>query len=652
MSGDSKPICFVCHDDLADDPEWNDVAEAHATGNVGVLSLLCGHAFHAVCIAEWAKTQGCSKFDKALKCPTCKRTASEIEQLAQPDAQVLDSQATVIDSQDANLPGLLIYDSQATVMANMHELQAAGVLQAAGADQGGQAAGADQGVESLQVLGADQGGQAAGADQGVESLQVLGADQGGQAAGADQGVESPAAGADQGGQAAGADQGGQAAGADQGCQALQAAGADQGVKALHGSGSAASLPASQGPGPAQFGTTFCTDPIVMCEGCGEICEATKARIVSKDKKTALHKWKCHQCHSKTCELRRQLGSWPPKDWEGLPENLKMEFMKGIKSMTAKDAKAKAEAMIKEHAMEEEFYEASGQFLPLSVWKTQGFDENRIAANTAKKDILWSKQLGHCYRVPIVKSGQRGSKGRRCEDVLSGGGRQTLLTFSPHLEEDQESDPGAEGEKGDGEAEDEQGDDDMSSTSSSSSSSSSSADKKRKKSKKAKKSSSSKAKKKAKKKAEKENKKANKLKAMEVVAAKAKKAQQAQEKDEKAAKRKANLEAQKAHMEAQKAHKKRKAEAMSLEKKAASLVNSVNQVLGHESVVQEKVPATYVATLKQRQKSIAELIKQCFAVAAGNTDVELPSQKDYAEFAGKVKKECSILTCINDNVAKL
>ncbi len=482
MSGDSKPICFVCHDDLADDPEWNDVAEAHATGNVGVLSLLCGHAFHAVCIAEWAKTQGCSKFDKALKCPTCKRTASEIEQLAQPDAQVLDSQATVIDSQDANLPGLLIYDSQAAVMANMHALQAAGVLQAAGADQGGQAAGADQGVESLQVLGADQGGQAAGADQG-----------------------------------------GQAAGADQGCQALQAAGADQGVKALHGSGSAASLPASQGPGPAQFGTTFYTDPIVMCEGCGEICEATKARIVSKDKKTALHKWKCHQCHSKTCELRRQLGSWPPKDWEGLPENLKMEFMKGIKSMTAKDAKAKAEAMIKEHAMEEEFYEASGQFLPLSVWKAQGFDEERIAANTAKKDILWSKQLGHCYRVPIVKSGQRGSKGRRCEDVLSGGGRQTLLTFSTHLEEDQESDPGAEGENDDGEAEDEQGDDDMSSTSSSSSSSSSSADKKRKKSKKAKKSSSSKAKKKAKKaakKSEKEKKKAKKLKAMEAVAAKA------------------------------------------------------------------------------------------------------------------------------------
>ena len=497
MSGDSKPICFVCHDDLADDPEWNDVAEAHATGNVGVLSLLCGHAFHAVCIAEWAKTQGCSKFDKALKCPTCKRTASEIEQLAQPDAQVLDSQATVIDSQDANANELLIYDSQATVMANMHALQAAGVLQAAGADQGGQAAGADQG-----------------------------------------------------------------------CQALQAAGADQGVKALHGSGSAASLPASQGPGPAQFGTTFYTDPIVMCEGCGEICEATKARIVSKDKKTALHKWKCHQCHSKTCELRRQLGSWPPKDWEGLPENLKMEFMKGIKSMTAKDAKAKAEAMIKEHAMEEEFYEASGQFLPLSVWKTQGFDENRIAANTAKKDILWSKQLGHCYRVPIVKSGQRGSKGRRCEDVLSGGGRRTLLTFSTHLEEeaeaqkahmeeDQESDPGAEGESDDGEAKDEQGDDDMSSTSSSSSSSSSSADKKRKKSNKAKKSSSSKAKKKAKKaakKSEKEKKKAKKLKAMEAVAAKAaKKAQLAQEKDEKAA-----LEAQKANMEARKAHKKRKA----------------------------------------------------------------------------------------------
>jgi len=65
-----------------------------------------------------------------------------------------------------------------------------------------------------------------------------------------------------------------------------------------------------------------------------------------------------------------------------------------------------------------------------------------------------------------------------------------------------------------------------------------------------------------------------------------------------------------------------------------LVNSVNQVLGRESVVQEKVPATYVATLKQHQKSIAALIKQCFAVAAGNTDVELPSQKDYAEFAGR------------------
>ena len=117
-------------------------------------------------------------------------------------------------------------------------------------------------------------------------------------------------------------------------------------------------------------------------------------------------------------------------------------------------------VVEEHV---EYYDDGGEFLPLSVWATRGFN---VDINTVPpQDKKMHPVLGETYRISILKSGHRGSRGGNKTDTLSGkpsssGGQEPLLAIE---------------------------DEDVSDASSSSSSSSSSSRKKSKKAKKAKKS---------------------------------------------------------------------------------------------------------------------------------------------------------------------
>ncbi len=57
----------------------------------------------------------------------------------------------------------------------------------------------------------------------------------------------------------------------------------------------------------------------------------------------------------------------------------------------------------------EFYETGGEFLPLSVWSTMGYDPAAIAAKSLPKDKKMHPVLGETFRVCVLRKGHRGAK---------------------------------------------------------------------------------------------------------------------------------------------------------------------------------------------------------------------------------------------------
>jgi hypothetical protein len=66
----------------------------------------------------------------------------------------------------------------------------------------------------------------------------------------------------------------------------------------------------------------------------------------------------------------------------------------------------------------EYYDDGGEFLPLTVWATRGFDVTNIAEKCRPQDKRSHPVLGDTYRIAILKSGHRGHKGGSKTDTLS------------------------------------------------------------------------------------------------------------------------------------------------------------------------------------------------------------------------------------------
>ncbi len=71
-------------------------------------------------------------------------------------------------------------------------------------------------------------------------------------------------------------------------------------------------------------------------------------------------------------------------------------------------------VVEEHA---EYYDDGGEFLPLSIWQARGFNLDITTMRPEDKKV--HPVLGDTYKVSILKSGHRGSKGANKTDTLSG-----------------------------------------------------------------------------------------------------------------------------------------------------------------------------------------------------------------------------------------
>jgi hypothetical protein len=89
-------------------------------------------------------------------------------------------------------------------------------------------------------------------------------------------------------------------------------------------------------------------------------------------------------------------------------------------MTGQEAnKQLAQRLIELTTTEEhgEFYETGGDFLPLSVWATMGYDPEMIKNGSLPKDKKLHPVLGDTFRVCVLRSGHRGSKKVEKSDKL-------------------------------------------------------------------------------------------------------------------------------------------------------------------------------------------------------------------------------------------
>ena len=66
--------------------------------------------------------------------------------------------------------------------------------------------------------------------------------------------------------------------------------------------------------------------------------------------------------------------------------------------------------LKKYEKHEEYYDLGGDFLPLSVLKTQGFDIDDIVAKALPEDKRPCRMFGTVYRPPIYSAGKRGTQG--------------------------------------------------------------------------------------------------------------------------------------------------------------------------------------------------------------------------------------------------
>jgi hypothetical protein len=126
------------------------------------------------------------------------------------------------------------------------------------------------------------------------------------------------------------------------------------------------------------------------------------------------------------QLFRGFGTWPTFEFKGIPEEEQQAFMRSLTTTSGPIAVMKAKEMLQKHEAHESFYEFGGEFLPLSVWASRGFDTKAVQEKSAPEDKSTHLVLGEVYRVKIMKGGQRGSQGsNRTEDLVSSSKRPKL-----------------------------------------------------------------------------------------------------------------------------------------------------------------------------------------------------------------------------------
>jgi len=130
------------------------------------------------------------------------------------------------------------------------------------------------------------------------------------------------------------------------------------------------------------------------------------------------KYKCNKCNNTLVKMTTSFGKWPtPEFAQFTPEQQQEFFQSAQKIKNSTELVKMVEAKLSQFTSKEFCWANGGQFLPLSVWQTQGFDSEKIKNTTPPEDVQVNPQVGTCYRVKIYSSFEKGSSGQRSEQTL-------------------------------------------------------------------------------------------------------------------------------------------------------------------------------------------------------------------------------------------
>ena len=85
---------------------------------------------------------------------------------------------------------------------------------------------------------------------------------------------------------------------------------------------------------------------------------------------------CRVCLCKNVQLNRAYGHWPTEQFKRLSDTEQADFMKEVgKATNQPDVACLAQHKLERYEMHAKYYQNGGEFLPLGVWQTRGFDIN-------------------------------------------------------------------------------------------------------------------------------------------------------------------------------------------------------------------------------------------------------------------------------------
>ena len=139
-------------------------------------------------------------------------------------------------------------------------------------------------------------------------------------------------------------------------------------------------------------------------------------MLSKSKGT----FRCNTCCSRITQLNGVFGTWPTHGFKAMTEAEQFDFFSKIgKKKITSELEAFAKESFESFSVQAKTYYDGGNFVPLSVWETLGYDADQIRTNSAPEDRMTHPVLGDVYRVSILCTATRGETGSKTATVAEG-----------------------------------------------------------------------------------------------------------------------------------------------------------------------------------------------------------------------------------------
>ena len=167
---------------------------------------------------------------------------------------------------------------------------------------------------------------------------------------------------------------------------------------------------------ALIGAPALSPDSLVCRNCNQVLD----KSMKGHKRVNLKSgpvYTCCKCNSKNVILHNQFGQWPIEEFKQFTVEQQQAFYANTENDKWSLKSHLADAMTKK-LMEQKTSALSGEFLPLAVWATRGWDPQQIVDGAEKDDVEWHAQAGWTYRVKIHMTDERKIETECREQVMS------------------------------------------------------------------------------------------------------------------------------------------------------------------------------------------------------------------------------------------